>query len=94
VGYLELIPTRRHRLSPSTFRLIRDNGNALYNCINARGYEECPGDILVASGMAEDIRDALFEYQVGGDNASAVIVPLKLNPSTDEPATGDVRPRV
>ena len=44
--------------------------------------------------MAEDIRDALFEYQVGGDDASAIAVSPNLNPSTDDAATGDVRPRV
>jgi len=47
--------------------LIRDNGNALHNRIKVQGYEECQGDILAASGMAEDIRDALLEYQVGSD---------------------------
>ena len=37
----------------------------LFNRISAQGYEECQGDILTVSAMAEDIRDALLEYQVG-----------------------------
>jgi len=47
--------------------VIKDNGTALYNRVSAQGYEECQGDILAVSGMAEDIRDALLEYQVGGE---------------------------
>lgn len=38
----------------------------LRNRVSAQGYEECQGDILAVSGMAEDIRDALLDYQVGG----------------------------
>ena len=34
--------------------------------VNAQGYEECEDDIQAASGIAEDIRDALLDYQVGG----------------------------
>ena len=52
---------------PSTLQLIKDNGNALCDRVNTQGYEECQGDILAASGIAEDIRDALLEYQVGID---------------------------
>ena len=37
----------------------------LLNRISAEGYEEWQGDILTVSGIAEDIQDALFEYQVG-----------------------------
>jgi len=44
--------------------------------------------------MAEDIRDAILEYQVGGDNTLAVLVSPKLNPSIDDPATGDIQPEV
>ena len=36
--------------------------------IGAQGYKECQDDILAVSGMAEDIRDALLEYQVGYDH--------------------------
>ena len=32
--------------------------------VSAQGYEECQDDILAVSEMAEDIRDALLEYQV------------------------------
>ena len=39
----------------------------LYNRISAQGYEECQDDILTVSGMAEDIRDALLEYQVSSE---------------------------
>jgi len=41
----------------------------LYNRISIQGYKECQGDILSVSGIGEDIRDALLEYQVGGDKA-------------------------
>ena len=37
----------------------------LFNRISADGYEQCQSDILTVSAMAEDIRDALLEYQVG-----------------------------
>jgi len=53
-----------HSLSTSTLRPIRDAGNVLYNRINTEGYKESQDDIQVASGIAEDIRDALLEYQV------------------------------
>ena len=49
---------------PSTLRLIRDNGNTLYNRINTEGYQESEDDIQAVSGIAEDIRDALLDYQV------------------------------
>jgi hypothetical protein len=49
----------------------------LYDRINAQGYEECQDDILAVSGMAEDIRDALLDYQVGDDKAYTTIAPLK-----------------
>jgi len=42
--------------------------------VSAQGYEECQGDILAVSGMAEDIRDALLEYQVGSKRTHAVIL--------------------
>ena len=50
--------------SPSTLRLIRDSGSALYNRVNIVGYEKCEDDIQTVSGMVEDIRDALLDYQV------------------------------
>ena len=62
---------------PSTLRLIRDNGNVLYNRINAQGYKECEDDIQAASGMAEDIQDALLDYQVSDNNAHATVGKLR-----------------
>ena len=50
----------------------------LYNRVSAQGYEECQDDILAVSGMAEDVRDALLEYQVGSEGSHAVTVLLKL----------------
>ena len=48
----------------STLRLIRDNGNVLYNRLNSQGYEEYEEDIQTVSGIAEDVRDAILDYQV------------------------------
>lgn len=59
--------TQRDAHFPSALGSIKDNGNALYTRINGQGYEECRDDILAVSGLAEDIRDAVLEYQVGGD---------------------------
>ena len=70
--------SRLDQFFSSTLKLIRDNGIALYNRISVEGYQECQGDILVVSGMAEDIRDALLEYQVNGSKFHAVAVSLKL----------------
>jgi len=36
----------------------------LYNRITTKGYKESQDDIQAAFGIAEDIRDALLEYQV------------------------------
>ena len=65
-------------LSSSALRLIKGNGNKLYNRVNAQGYKESPGDVQAASEIAEDIRDALLDYQASGDNAYAVVRPPKL----------------
>ena len=48
-----------------------DNGIVLYNRISIDGYQECQGDILAVSEMAEDIRDALLEYQVNSSEFHA-----------------------
>ena len=32
----------------------------------SQGYEECQDDIIAVSGLVEDIRDALIDYQVSG----------------------------
>ncbi|KAF9642781.1 hypothetical protein BDM02DRAFT_3124172 [Thelephora ganbajun] len=47
-----------------TLRLVEDNGKVLYDRINAQGYRECQDDIQAASSMADDIRDAVIDYQV------------------------------
>ena len=56
------LPSRS--FSTSTLRLIRDVGDVLYNRMNTEGYEESPDDIQAVSGIAEDIRDTLLDYQV------------------------------
>ena len=62
----------------SALKLIRDDGNILYNCIRTQDYKECQDDILAASKMAEDIRDALLDYQVGVGVACMTVGTLKL----------------
>ena len=62
---------------PRTLRAVRDNGAVLLDCISAQGYEEHQDDILAVSEMAEDIRDALLEYQVRSEMSYAVIGLLK-----------------
>ena len=57
----------------STLKLIGDNGVVLYHRVNVEGYQECQGDILAVSGMAEDIRDALLEYQVSSSKFHALV---------------------
>ena len=49
----------------------------LYSRISTQGYKECEDDIQAASGMAEDIRDALLEYQVSDNNTYAIVGKLK-----------------
>jgi len=39
----------------------------LYHRINTEGYEESQDDIQAVSGIADDIRDALLDYQVCND---------------------------
>ena len=43
----------------------------LYHRINTESYEESQDDIQAASGIAEDIRDALLDYQVCSDELYA-----------------------
>ena len=64
--------------SASTLGLIKDRGNKLYNRINTEGYEESQEDIQAVSGIAEDIRVALLDYQVCGHTPHATGVQLKL----------------
>jgi hypothetical protein len=49
----------------------------LYNRVSAQGYKESQGDVLAVSGVVEDIRDALLDYQVGSYGIYIVIVLLK-----------------
>ena len=56
--------------------------------IGAHGYEECQEDISAVSGMAEDIRDALLDYQVGNDKTQVVIIPLTLGYLDRQPNSG------
>jgi hypothetical protein len=58
------LPSRS--FSASALKLIRNAGNVLYHRINVEGYEESQDDIQAASGIADDIRDALLDYQVCG----------------------------
>jgi len=67
-----------HSFLTSNLRLIRDNGNVLYNRINIEGYKESQDDIQAVSDIAEDIRDALLDYQVCSNNPHATGAQLKL----------------
>ena len=64
--------------SISTLRMIRNAGNVLYSRINTEGYEESQDDIRTASRIAEDIRDALLDYQVCSGKPYATGVQLTL----------------
>ena len=70
------LPSRS--FSTSTLRSIRDAGNMLYDRINTEGYEESQDDIQVVSGIAEDIRSALLDYQVCSDKPCATGAQLTL----------------
>ena len=81
-------------LFTSALRMIRDTGNVLYNRINTEGYKESRDDIEVVSGIAEDIRDALLDYQVCSDRPYATVIQLNQDNLTDGTATGDIRPEL
>jgi len=53
----------------------------LYNRINVEGYDESQDDIRAVSEIAEDIRDALLDYQVCSDKSYATGAQLKLERS-------------
>ena len=53
--------------STRTLRLIGDTGNVLYNHMNTEDYKVSQDDIQAVSGIAEDVRDALLDYQVGSN---------------------------
>ena len=63
------LPSRS--FSTSTLRLIGNTGNVLYNRMNTEDYEQSQDDIQAVSEIAEDIRDALLDYQVCGDEPYA-----------------------
>ena len=67
---------------------MKGNGNELYNRVTAQGYKESPGDVQAASEIAEDIRDALLDYQVSGDEAYAVVRPPKFGHLDRWPSSG------
>ena len=50
----------------------------LRNRVSIQGYDECQSDILAVSGMAEDVRDVLLEYQVGAERSHTLAVSLRL----------------
>ena len=50
----------------------------VYNRISVQGYKECQDDIQTVSAIAEDIRDALLDYQVGTKEAYVAVRLLKL----------------
>ncbi|KAF9645175.1 hypothetical protein BDM02DRAFT_3263101, partial [Thelephora ganbajun] len=54
-----------HERRAELFELIVDDGDVLYDRINAQGYKECQDDIQAASSMADDIRDAVIDYRAG-----------------------------
>ena len=66
----------------------------LYNRINTEGYKESQDDVEVVSGIAEDIRDALLDYQVCSDRPYATVVRLNRDNLTDDTATGNIRPEL
>jgi len=70
------LPSRS--FSTSTLKLIGDTGNVLYNRINTEGRKESQEDIQAASRIADDICDALLDYQVCSDRPYATGVQLKL----------------
>jgi len=47
--------------------MIRDIGNVLYNRINTEDHKESQEDVQAVSEIADDICDALLDYQVCRD---------------------------
>jgi len=66
----------------------------LYNRVSAQWYEECQDDILTVSGMAEDVRDALLEYQVSSGRSYAASVLLILQCSDRRCSNGRCTTRI
>ena len=53
--------------------MIRDNALGLIRD-NGQGHEEYQDNMQAVSAMADDIRDAVVDYQVGGYNAYVTAV--------------------
>ena len=51
-------------IPPSNLGPIRDKVKALHECVTTEGYVEREVDVLTVSGLAEDLRDVVLEYQV------------------------------
>jgi len=80
---------------PRTLQAIRDNATTIYNRVKAQGYKECQSDILDVSGIAEDIRDALLEYQVSSESFHAdKSVGLKSRRFDRRPSNGQYMTRI
>ena len=58
--------------------------------VSVQGYKKSQGDILYVSEMADDVQDALLEYQVSSEKSHAAGVSLNLGDLTDDPATGNI----
>ena len=86
------LPSRS--FSASTLRLIRDAGNVLCNRINTEGYKESQDDIQAVSGIAEDIRDTLLDYQVCSDRPYVTGYDSSLEVLTDDTTAGNIRPEL
>jgi len=69
--------------------MIRNTGNALHDRIIAQDYQESQADIEVVSGIAEDIRDALLDYQVCSHRPYATVVQLNRDTLIDGTAAGN-----
>jgi len=57
-------PSTATLILPSNLGPIRDKAKALYERTVTEGYVQLEADVLAVSGLAEDIRDAVLEYQV------------------------------
>ena len=76
----------RSQKDPSTWPLnyllsdlspLRDKVKELHGRVTVEGYVENEGDVVVTSGLAEDIRDVLLEYRVSTQKVDTVVVSLK-----------------
>jgi len=51
-------------IPPSDLGPLRDKAKILHSRIVTEGYVELEADVLAVSGLAEDVRDVVLEYQV------------------------------